>query len=408
MSRIIPIIAIAGALGAAAHSARAQEYSAMFAETGIGGVIETLEAAATTSASDRFVLGSAYFLRGVESAFQARYQTDLGDTSIPLPGLSAQLPSNPDPAPFTPDLFEELFIALMADMDKALGQLETIADTDEVAVKIDLGDLWFDVNANGRRDPGEDLLPIFVSTFASPWEVDAILSGLAEAGGPPTVRFDTADAAWLAAYAHVLSGTGELVIAFDTVPVIADVMASRARMIALSGETSQFLVFSSEDSEIADVLAVVLGIIEQQPDPEGIRRARSHFKAMLDQNRVFWARLGAEADNDQEWIPAAGQTSALPLAFPEGVEAGWVAVLDEVEMILDGELLIPHWRTGGNAGINLASWVENPGPLGLIDVLQGRALAPHMERGRVADFRAMAEFDRMTGGNFALFALMLN
>ena len=67
------------------------------------------------------------------------------------------------------------------------------------ALEIVLGDLWFDINANGAQDEGEDI---------------GSVTGLTLGGGrmigvdmiDPAITFDTADAAWLAAYTHFLSG----------------------------------------------------------------------------------------------------------------------------------------------------------------------------------------------------------
>ena len=54
----------------------------------------------------------------------------------------------------------------------------------------------------------------------------------------PTIRFDTADAAWLAAYTHLLAGVSELALAFDPTPQIARVIGVADAAPALPGDAS--------------------------------------------------------------------------------------------------------------------------------------------------------------------------
>ena len=47
------------------------------------------------------------------------------------------------------------------------------------------------------------------------------------------IRFDSADADWLAAYAHLVAGFGELTLAADPTPVIRRVNGKRAMSCVL-------------------------------------------------------------------------------------------------------------------------------------------------------------------------------
>ena len=56
-----------------------------------------------------------------------------------------------------------------------------------------------------------------------------------------TIRFDTADAHWLKAYVHVMSGMAELTLATDPTPAIRTVFEQRRAMDA-RGETRGMLL----------------------------------------------------------------------------------------------------------------------------------------------------------------------
>ncbi|WP_411892402.1 hypothetical protein [Yoonia sp. SDW83-1] len=408
MPKPIPSLIIASGLALAAQTATAQDYSVQFSELGITGTVAALSDIENPTPSDRFALGGALFLQGIEATFQERYRVGLNDLDMGIPGLSTELNFNPNPDPFTPDVITNLFQQIGTSMDQAQQALSPIKDTDDVAVTLDLNQIWFDINANGIRDENEDLLPVMVPLFVSRWQVQDTLDAFAAAGGAPTVTFDTSDAAWLQAYTHVFSGTAEMVIAFDPTDIIAKVQTNAATIAELRNGPAPMMFISPQDEELADLITIVLGVLEREPDPTHTRAALDDFRAVISHNLVFWDRVRAETDNDMEFIPNATQDSALGMLFPDNIDSAWQAVLTEASMVIEGELLIPHWRTGDQVGINLNKWLENPSALDVIGVIAGSDIAPYMERGPLATGNAMTQFDRVTGGNFALFAFTLN
>ncbi|NCO87268.1 MAG: hypothetical protein GW886_11635 [Rhodobacterales bacterium] len=123
-------------------------------------------------------------------------------------------------------MVEALFQGITQDMAGALATLDRTGEDDAVGVTTRTDDLWFDIDMNGRRGACEGVLDV---------------AGLGRGGGSGaplngvSVRFDTADAAWLAAYAHLLSGLPETVLAFHPAEAIARVTEGRAAMAALDG-----------------------------------------------------------------------------------------------------------------------------------------------------------------------------
>jgi hypothetical protein len=218
------------AISLTAGSADASEtaISTRIAETGLAATAASLAGAQTPQ--DRFALGGVLFLRAVEKALQTRWQHGMARSSGFLPVLRLPVPANPEPDPFRPELVAEILQTLVDDMAAARAPLLTIADTDDAGVILALDDIWFDIDMNGTRSPEESLLRAAGIVLRT---------GLGTGTTAPTIRFDTADVAWLTAYTHLLAATGELALAFDPTPQIARTIAARQAMAAL-GEGSDF------------------------------------------------------------------------------------------------------------------------------------------------------------------------
>jgi hypothetical protein len=157
-----------------------------------------------------------------------------------------------------------------------------------------------------------------------------------------------------------------------------------------------------------DLLYAVLTSLRQQPDAAHLRAAREDWREMIAQNRLFWAALATETDNDREWIANANQSSALPITIPEGAPEAWQKLLSDAEAVLEGKLLIPHSLLPDGYGISLAAYLENPGPIDLLDWIHGRGAYPYAARGPVITRQYWNAFARMTNGNAAGFALFFN
>ncbi len=76
--------------------------------------------------------------------------------------------------------------------------------------------------------------------------------------------------------------------------------------------------------------------------------------------------------------------------------------------MLQGDRLIPHWRFGAEAGINLRKLFENPPAIDLVTFIQGEGLLPYAEKGPRMSMDAWNDFERLVSGDAVLFALFLN
>lgn len=391
-------ILIAYATAAMAQS----DMSNQIATTGLRATETALAALPAPTASDQFALGGVRFLAAIETALQTRYRTGLSTdltALIDIPVLRLPIPENPAPENFDGAIIEKMFTQIATDMDGAVSVLANITDDSDVGVTINTADIWFDINMSGSREAGEGLIEV---------------TGLALNGGfepevKPVIRFDTADAAWLSAYAHLLAGISNTLLAFGPAETIDRVRATIPQLAALNPTPDPYdYSYDAQFGNIFDMAAMILGAIEGQPDVTLSRTAHAHFIAMIADNQTFWTRVAQETDNDAEWIPNKLQVSALPFDFPADTGSAWRLVLADAAAVLNGDMLIPHWRMGTGAGINLALLMDNPPPVDLIGIIQGGDLLPYAQSGRLISWDSLMRFDQLTQGNAGLFMVILN
>lgn len=383
-----------------AAPATAETISEEIARTGLGPTEARLAALPSPSNEDLFALAGLRFLGGIEQALQLRWKTGVKADWSELPILRLPIPENPNAIPFQAADFTALIKNLDADMDASREALTKLGDK-PFALPIRVADLWFDINANGSREPGEGL---------------AEVTGMALGGGrmfgvaveDPVITFDTADAAWLSAYTHFLSGFASTALAYDPEPAIQRVLDSSNAIYALWGDTPPHNAMDMMFGRQVDRVTMVLHALSNTPDKTLAQDAYTHFLAMITENRRFWSLVALETDNTGEWVPNDKQVSGLGLTMPPGTGDRWQAVLADAEKLLKGEVLIPHWRFGAEAGINLKKAFDNPPPVDLITWIQGEGLLPYAEKGPQMSMQSWRDFEDFVQGDAMLFALFLN
>ncbi|MES2915536.1 MAG: hypothetical protein V4753_10495 [Pseudomonadota bacterium] len=383
-----------------ATPAAAETISEEIARSGLAPTEARLAALPSPSNEDLFALAGLRFLGGVEAALQLRWQTGVKADWSELPILRLPIPENPNAIPFQAADFTALIRNLDADMDASREALAQLGDK-PFALEVRMADLWFDINANGTRDEGEAL---------------AAVTGMALGGGrrfgvaveDPVITFDTADAAWLSAYTHFLSGFAATALAYDPEPAIQRVLDSSRAIYALWGDTPPNNAMDMMFGRQVDRAAMVLIALSKTPDKALAQKAYGHFLTMIEENRRFWSLVALETDNAGEWVPNDTQVSGIGLSMPPGTGARWQAVLADAEKALKGELLIPHWRFGAEAGINLKKVFESPPPVDLITWIQGEGLLPYAEKGPQMGMQSWRDFEDFVQGDAMLFAVFLN
>ena len=371
-----------------------QPWQDVLASEGLAAAEANLSARAD-SPDIQFALGAVQFLRASETIMQVRYQNSTAPLAL-LPGMRNRLPANPD-AEFDPAFIENAMMEALTHLDRAETSLSK-ATGKEFGIDIAMTNLWFDVNANGEREDWESGLAVMADLNAEP---TAPFDGI--------IRFDSADAHWLKAYVHVMSGMAELTLAVDPTSAIETVYQGRAELDALGNIEGLFL-----DNETIDTLTTVLLTLRGVPDADRTRAAHQHFRDMISENRAFWTAVMDETDNDREWLPNPNQTSAFGVLVSEEMAQGWQDVLGEMEGLIEGETLIPYWRYDNewNAetgiGVNLAKFLQDPGDMDVILWIHGAGAAPYLESGKLARMQAWDRFAQMTRGDGLMFAAWFN
>jgi hypothetical protein len=375
------------------------DISARIASDGLAPTEAYLASLTNPDPASLFALGGVRFLRAIEVTLQTRWRLGINAQRTELPVLRLPVPANPAPEPFTPDAIETLFRGLIDDLTTARVPLQQIANADAVNLPIAILDLWFDINMNGIRDTGEGLTDV----------AGTALTGRAmRVSDTPLLQFDTADAAWLAAYTHFLSAFAELVLAFEPTDQIARVTEASRQMDDLAPDSAFPNALDMQFGQQTDRLAMIYFALRQQPDPAHTMAARDHMLNMIAANRVFWARVALETDNAGEWVPNDSQDQGLGLPVPPGTGTRWLAVLDDAEALLQGTRLIPHWRLREGAGINLKRLLENPVPVDLAEWAHGIGLLPFAEEGTRISRENWWAFERLMRGDSMLFVVFLN
>ncbi len=384
------------------HAEPSQDWSAAIARDGLAKTEAVIAALPAPSGDDLFALGGVRFLMAVEQAMQLRWQVGATGMLAPLPLLQVELLPNPAPEAARASLVSEIMIGATARLDQAEAALAAIPATSDVGLVIRLEDLWFDIDGNGqRRNRFEDLLPIALAAFTNPWErKPRPLS--------TTIRFDTADVAWLRAYGHLISGVASFILAFDPTDAAAKVMAATDERRRRLASPLPSLIERYDPEGGLDKATIAVFALRQRPDADLTRQTATHLRQMIVLNRQFWALLAAETDNEAEWIPNGQQQAALGFVLPPDIGKVWSAVLGDLELMLAGKLLVPHVAFPPEAGIDIAAFLQNPAPVDLLGWLQGIDALPYAERGPVVTALAWRAFEQLVSGRGMMVALLLN
>ncbi|EEW24484.1 hypothetical protein [Rhodobacter ferrooxidans] len=398
-------LALAASLALVAPSLAAAD-TALSAEVGAKGLAPTiarLETLASPTDVDRFALGGLRFLRVVEGTLQTRWKVGLTNSMQMLPFLRLPIPENPTPAAFDPAVVAQVFRDAATGLDAARAPLAEIPAGSDFGLEISLADIWFDINADGARDSNESLMNV-----AGPMIMGWQWSERDPATPAPVIRFDAADAAWLSAYTHLLGGVSEVVLAYDPTAAITKATTASAALYDLNDVHMAPDDFNRQFGEFADIIAMVLGALNQTPDAARATSAHGHFLAMIGDNRDFWTRVALETDNDREWLPNDKQQSALGVTVPPGTAQVWQGVLADAEGLLTGKVLAPYWRLDDSAGVNVGAMFTKPAAIDLIGWIQGADALPYLEKGKLVSGANWNAFAQLVSGEAMLFTLYLN
>jgi hypothetical protein len=131
------------------------------------------------------------------------------------------------------------------------------------------------------------------------------------------------------------------------------------------------------------------------------------MKAVLSYSRQNWDAILAETDDNHELLPSPSQTAIAPdVTITQDRVAAWRATLDEAEKVLDGKLLIPHWRF--KQGFDLKAYFETAQKTDLVMIITGYGAVPFLRDGEVASPEHFRDIQAAFGSDWLGYAFWFN
>ena len=353
----------------------------------------------------RFGIGLIRFVSAVEHFAQGLYRHGFASPDVgPIgPAMAMPVPVNPNPEPLTYDKLRTLFGTLVSDLDSAKLALLAAGEAGDYVVPVDIMKIRIDVDGDGASGDNESVGGVLVGMFG------------AEMGSAPpdtTIGFDRADAIWLAGYSQVIAAQADFLLAHDFHELVD---ASFHRLFPRAGlpmqnytrSTSTLMLDPESDNAIADALAAIHTLNFPVVEPQRLKGVLARLHEIIALSRRNWEAILSETDDNRELVPSPRQTPLMQDA-PVTAEtvAAWRATLDTTEQILNGELLIPHWRF--QKGFDLKAYFENATRTDLVMLITGHDALPFLKDGPVASADSFAEANRVFGDALWGYAFWFN
>ncbi|RWM41560.1 hypothetical protein [Mesorhizobium sp.] len=374
--------------------------------------LSALEAAAPGDPSSAYAAGAGEFFTALEILASGLHRHGFeSPQSFMLPLMRLPVPDNPNPEPLTYEEFRVILVAFRDRLEKSAATLGSVPADADIGMVVDLARAGIDLNEDGNIAPDESIAAIMASLSRGNIDSSAAAPQL-------TFRFDRADGYWLQGYAEFLMAQADFWLAHDFKAMFDGsfhMLFPRAKLplqdtlVPPDGGMSGS-IFASE-WRLADFVSLVHLVNWPVAEPERRQAARRHLLEMIRLSREDWKAILAETDNDREWLPGPQQKGVNPLT---GLEVGeeqvmaWLATLTMAEDLLEGRVLLPHFRITGK-GINMKRFFDEPKPFDLVLSITGPAIAPYVESGKILTSDDFDQIQREFGGaGFLIFALWFN
>lgn len=355
-----------------------------------------------------FGLGTLQFLRAVENLSQTLYLFGgLGPQSPTmqrLPILRLPAPKNEMPEEVEYADMRRMLQNFIDDLARAEATLAKVED-DEVKLPLHFGRLRLDLNGDGKAADDEALWKLFFALQGADTGPESAAQARAF-----LITFDKGDVHWLRGYCHLLSALCETALMYDQQELF-DAVAHQLFARPKAPRMPADLLKKGEDwaPSIADAIAAIHLSRFPVKEPKRGSAVLAHLEAMIAQSRLSWQAIEVETDDDHEWIPNARQGTVIPnVRVTREMIDSWRRLLDELEKIVSGEKLVPHWRFVDTHGINVRRVLIEPRTFDLVLWAQGSAAVPYLERGPCTKIETWNEIQRAFGGQFFGFALWFN
>ncbi len=349
----------------------------------------------------RLALGFARFAVAVEKLAAGLHKHGMKAPTNPfLPIVRLPLPSNPAPEALDYVKLRAIYQTFLDDLGSARVTLASVRSPESKLV-LDLNAVRLNLGTKGPTVNMRDILAVLDRR-----------QGRSE--GAWEVAFDRADALWLQGYTHMLGALIEFVLAHDwrlTYDATAHLFfdgAKPARDLAENVPLDPRSMMSAVGGGIADQVAFLHLMQWPAGNKAQMAKVRGHLKSAIALSRETWAAVRAETDDDREWLPSPRQQSrAVPnLPITDETITGWFKVLDDVDALLDGRILLGHWRF--NKGIDMRAFFDDPKPFDLMLWFTGHGAMPYLKDGPTLSGSTWQQWNRLFGNNFLGYAIFIN
>lgn len=433
MKRLAGLVITATLLSGSAQAGEAGDalIEHLYAGTAAQGLAVAGSACDAADQEGCFALGLLKFVTAYEGLAQDLYRygaTTPGTTAAAmLLGLNMgaeSIPANPNPEPLTYDALRTVLSDFVVDLDLARTAFELAGGEGDYVITIDPLKVRIDFNGNGEADAGETLGAV-IESFDDFDEFDEFDEFEVPDAPPPggkskdvapavvdtTIGFDRADAIWFAGYTQVTAAPFDLLLAHDFTDFFnaylhrvfpkADLPMqdySRGGMLFMDPES---------DTGIADIIAAIHTLNFPVTDAERLAGVLDRLKSITALSRQNWELILTETDDNRELVPSPSQTSLVPdTPVTQKTVDAWMATLDTVDQVLDGELLVPHWRF--KQGFDLKAYFQTATRTDLVMILTGAGALPYLKDGPIADAQSFAEANEAFGVDWLNYVFWFN
>lgn len=410
--------------------AGASEYSdavidQLYAGTASQGIPAAEDACASAVADACFGLGLLKLVDTYEGLAQDLYRYGAVTPDDTPAGLILGLgvgepsaPANPSPDRLTYPALRGVLEDFVAGLDAARASFEQAGTMDDFAVTIDPLRVRLDLDGDGTASHTETLGVLIASAgvLAGSTSPDGLVTGgkrktkTQAPSADTTIGFDRADAVWFSGYTQIAATPVDLLLAHDF-SLFYDAYLHRVfpkAGLPMQDQDTGGLLFldAAGDAGIADLIAGIHTLNFPVTDRDRLMGVLARLKAVTASSRRNWELILAETDDNRELVPSPRQTPlAGDMPVTQEIVDAWLATLDTVDQVLDGKLLVPHWRF--RQGFDLQAYFATAEQTDLV-MLSGAGALPYLRDGPVADAQSFAQANRALGADWINYAFWFN